>query len=238
MWRVSDIAGCIADGIGSGDRALIEEQSVLGLDARREIDLHPLIADSVGDLGLGVDREVLYPGEHTRAVRKSARARCDLVLLPELGQQLEDPAQEQAVLAASEGTLFAGVAHDMHAGEPTAVTVGAGEAYWLEVKAVAQHAYVDGVPAPNRAYATQIVKGVMDDVIKLASDPSIWHAGVLLLLFAENEAIAHHDLAAAAHAMLSDDVPIGTPEIAGTPIEDRAGNAWCGVGLFPVRIGA
>jgi hypothetical protein len=169
-------------------------------------------------------------------VRKSHRARCDLVLLPEPGQRLEDPALEQAVLAASEGTLFAEVAHEIEEGR-SSPKVPAGEAYWLEVKAVAQHAYVDGVPGPNRAYATQLVRGVMEDLIKLASDPSIWHAGAVLLLFAESEAIARHDLAATAHALLTDDVPIGTPEITGTAIEDRAGNAWCGVGLFPLRVG-
>lgn len=235
MWPLSDIARGIAEGLGVADAALREEHSVLGLDARREIDLHPEIADSIGHLGFGVEREVLYPGEHTRAVRKSNRARCDLVLLPERGQRLEDPAHEQAILAASEDTLFAPVAHEIRADRGGDI-VAAGDAFWLEIKSTAQHAYVDGVPGPNRAYATQLVKGIMGDAIKLASDAAVWHAGALLLLFAESEEIATHDLAAAGHKLLSEDVPIGSPEITGVPIEDRAGNAWCGVGLFPIRI--
>ncbi len=235
MWPLSEIAGGITDGLRSADAALSEEHAVVGLDARREIDLHPDIAGAIGRLGFGVEREVLYPGEHTRAVRKSDRARCDLVLLPQTGQRLEDPAEEQAILAASEDTLFAPVAHEIATGRSDG-TVAAGDAFWLEIKSVAQHAYVDGVPGPNRAYADQIVRGVMGDTIKLASDAAVWHAASLLLLFAETEQIATHDLAAAGHTLLSRDVPIGTPEITGAAIEDRAGNAWCGVGLFPIRV--
>lgn len=237
MWPLSDITAGVAEALASADRALRDEQAVTGLDARREIDLHPSIAAAFPTLGYGVQREVLYPGEHTRAVRRSNRARCDLVLLPEVSQRLEDPAEEQAVLAASENTLFADIAHQINDPSRTSDVVTAGEAFWMEIKSIAQHAYVDGVPSPNRSYATQLVKGLMQDVIKLASDPSIWHAGTLLVVFAEEESIASHDIAAAGHTMLSEDVPIGVPEISGVAIEDRAGNAWCGLGLFPVRTG-
>lgn len=234
MWRLSEIAEAVAGGILAEDRALVQEQAVHGLDARREIDLHPLIARSIGDLGYGIEREVVFPGELAAGVRKSARARCDVVVLPEPGRRLEDPAAEQAVLNASEGTLFAGLAHDL---APDDDPVPAGEALWLEIKSVAQHAYTDGVPGANRAYATQLVKGVMGDVVKLASDPSLWHAASLMILFAESKAIAEHDLAAIAHTLLDQDAPVGVPEIEGVPILDRAGNAWCGVGVFPVRVG-
>ncbi|MEM9372573.1 MAG: hypothetical protein AAGA55_02935 [Planctomycetota bacterium] len=237
MWPLSEIASGIAEGLGAVDRALSEEQAVLGLDAMGEIALHPGLADALDRLGFGVLREVLYPGEHAREVRRSERARCDLVLLPEAGQTLRDPAAEQAILNASEGTLFAPVAHRIQE-EAGAGVVDAGEAFWLEVKSVGQHAFSDGVPRQNRAYSDQIIHGVRQDIIKLASDPSIWHAASLLLLFTETEEIANHDLAAAAHTMLSDDVPIGAPEVSGLPIDDRAGNAWCGVGIFPVRIGS
>ncbi|MFK7883763.1 MAG: hypothetical protein AB8F26_06220 [Phycisphaerales bacterium] len=234
MWVFSEIADGIVAGLTGAERQLAEEQAVAGLDSMREIDLHPLIARSIEDLGYGIEREAVFPGQHAAAVKRSARARCDVVVLPEAGRRLEDPAAEQAVLLASEGTLFDGLADEMG---PLDEPVAAGEALWLEIKGVAQHAYVEGVPGPNRLYGSKLVRGVMEDVVKLASDPSLWHAAAVMLLFAESEEIARHDLAAVAHQLLDDDVPVGVPEIRGTPILDRVGNAWCGVGVYPVKVG-
>jgi hypothetical protein len=224
----------LVDGIGSLDARLLTEQAVHGVDALEEIALHPVLAEGIGAAGFGVVREVLYPGEHATGVRRSARARCDLVVLPEPGMVLEDPAAEQATLDAGEGTLFAGFAADLGA---RAGVVTPADACWLEVKSVAQHAYVDGVPVPNRAYADQLVKGPMADLVKLAKDPSIWTAASVVVLFCETGAVGHHDLGHLAHRLLDQEVPLGTPEIGGVAIQDRVGNGWCAIGVFPMRAG-
>ncbi|RMH24402.1 MAG: hypothetical protein D6692_13490 [Planctomycetota bacterium] len=233
MWPVSAIVQACCDAVRSLDEALRDEQAVHGVDAAEEVRLHPVLAGGLLEAGFGVVREAVYPGEHAAGVRRSKRARCDLVLLPEPGLTLEDPATEQAALNRAEGTLFAELADTI--AEPVG-RVAASDAYWLEIKSVAQHAFVDGVPVSNRAYESQMVRGLMGDAVKLAADASIWSAGAMLILFAGSEDIANHDLHAVAHRLLDEGVPVGTPEIGGVPIEDRVGNAWCGIGLFPIRV--
>ena len=237
MWRMSEILGSLAEGIGSQDRRLLDEQAVHGLDALDEVALHPLAGEALSAAGFGVLREVVYPGEQAAGIRRSARARCDLVLLPEPGMTLEDPAAEQARLDAAIGTLFADAAADLALAADAPGVVHAADACWLELKSVAQHAFVDGVPGPNRSYADQIVRGPLADLVKLARDPSVWTGASVVLLFCESESVARHDLNAAAHRLLDADLPLGTPEIGGVPIEDRAGNAWCGIGVYPLRAG-
>lgn len=238
MWRMSDIHSALADGIAALDLRLRDEQAVHGVDALEEVALHPVLAEALSIAGFGIIREVVYPGEHAASVRRSARARCDLVVLPEPGMALEDPAAEQARLDAAEQTLFAGLAAELATdSEPAGGLVRPGDACWLEVKSVAQHAFVDGVPGPNRSYADQIVRGPMADLVKLARDPSIWTGASVVLLFCESQPVAEHDLNAAAHRLLDADLPLATPVIGGVPIEDRVGNGWCGIGLYPVRVG-
>lgn len=237
MWRMSDMLAALSDGIAALDARLLAEQAAHGVDALEEIALHPVLAEGVSAAGFGVVREVVFPGEHAAKVRRSARARCDLVVLPEPGMALEDPAAEQATLNAGEGTLFAGLAADLAAARPRTGLVTPADACWLEVKSVAQHAYIDGVPVPNRAYADQLVKGPMADLVKLAKDPSIWTAASVVVLFCETEAVGRHDLGKLAHKLLDQDAPLGVPEIGGVPIQDRVGNGWCAVGIFPMRAG-
>ncbi len=232
MWRVSVILEACSDAVRAMDDRLRAEQAVHGVDAINEIGLHPVLSGGLIEAGFGVEREVVYPGEHTARVRRSARNRCDLVLLPQPGQKLQDPAEDQAELIAGEDTLFRDMAHRM---DRRTGGVRPADACWLEVKSVAQHAYVDGVPMPNRAYADQLVKGPMADLIKLASDPSIWTGAAVVLLFCVSEDVGLHDLNKLAHRLLDEGVPLGAPEIGGVRIEDRVGNAWCGIGVFPTR---
>ena len=238
MWRMSDMLAALTDGVGSLDARLLAEQAVHGVDALAEVALHPVLAEGISAAGFGVVREVLYPGEHASSVRRSARARCDLVVLPEPGMVLEDPATEQATLNAGEGTLFAGLAAELEVRPtPGAGVVTPADACWLEVKSVAQHAYVDGVPVPNRTYADQLLRGPMADLVKLAKDPSIWTAASVVVLFCETEAVGRHDLGQLAHRLLDQEAPLGTPEIGGVAIQDRVGNGWCAIGVFPMRAG-
>lgn len=234
MWRVHDILNAAVDGVGSLNSRLRDEQAVLGVDALDEVGLHPVLAGALMGAGLGVRREVVYPGEHTAPVRRSARARCDLVLLADRGRNLEDPASEQTALSAAEGTLFGAIAHEI---QPTRPGVPVGEAFWLEVKAVAQHAYVDGVPGPNRAYGDRLVRGVVCDLVKLAKDPSIWFGAAMIVLFTETQGVAEHDLGVLTNRCLDADLPVAGLEIGGTPIDERVGNGWCGIGVLPVRVG-
>lgn len=234
MWRMTDILEALSAGISDLNARLRVEQAVHGVDALDEVGLHPVLSEALSSAGFGVLREVVYPGEHAAAIRRSARARCDLVLLAEPGMMLEDPAAEQEVLAAGEGTLFAGLAAELSRAEQA---VAPGDACWLEVKSVAQYAYVDGVPGPNRGYADQIVRGPMADLVKLARDPSIWTGAAVVVLFCASEEIGRHDLHAAAHRLLDADLPVGHPEIGGVDIDDRVGNAWCAIGIYPLRTG-
>ncbi len=234
MWRMGEILTALVEGVGALDARLRSEQSVHGVDALDELALHPVLAEALSAAGFGVLREVVYPGQHTAPVRRSARARCDLVVLPEPGMALEDPAAEQALLLAGEATLFAGLSAEL---APAGGGIAPADACWLEVKSVAQHAFVEGVPGPNRGYADQLVRGPMADLVKLARDPSIWTAAAVVVLFCESDAVAAHDLHAAAHRLLDAELPVGNPEIGGVAIDDRVGNAWCGVGLYPLRAG-
>jgi hypothetical protein len=232
MWWMSEILRHALEGVRAFDAEQTRSQSVYGVDALKEVALHHVLAEALSAAGFGVVREAVYPGEMAAGVRRSARARCDLVLLPEPGQALEDPAHEQSVLSAGADTLFAGVADRMG---PVPGMVPASEACWIEVKAVAQHAFIDGVPVPNPAYAEQLRRGPLTDMVKLARDPSIWTGAALVVLFCENEDIARHDLGRVGHALLDADLPLASPEFGGVAIDDRAGNAWCGMGLYPVR---
>jgi len=77
-------------------------------------------------------------------------------------------------------------------GFDTTTAVDAGEAYWLEIKTVAQ----SGTEGPFPRYASQLRRSVVDDVRKLLGDRGIYHAGLLLILFTANRDSASHDLAA------------------------------------------
>lgn len=233
MWSDAQLCHAAAAALGAEDAALRAEQAVYGLDALDEIALHPVLARGLAAEGFLVVREHPYPGEVSRRPGKRERERCDLVLGPDPDAPLLDPVAELLAVDAAEGTLFEPIAESL---APAGAYTEAGEAYWLEVKALAQHAYVEGVPVPNARYATELVGGMRTDLVKLARDPHIERAGVLTLLFCEDRRIAEHDLCAAVRTLLDNDLPAGSPEIEYVEIEERAGNACCAVCLTPVRL--
>lgn len=110
------------------------------------------------------------------------------------------------------------------------------DAYWLEVKSVAQYRYVDGVPGQNTTYNSEMLSGPQTDVIKLASDPQIHHAGVLVVHFAEEKHIGTHDINKAVEQMILLDLPVSIPCYEVFPITNHAGNEYCTLGLIPVRL--
>lgn len=230
------ITDALAGAISAADAELRAEQAPLGLDALDEVALHPLLAAGLSAAGFGVHREAHYPGNHDDAetASDSNRDRCDLVLTEDPAATLLDPVHADRRVRAASDTLFAELAPAIEA-DANAHAVRPEDAFWLEIKSVAQTAYRDGVPGPNRSYAAEMVNGPAGDVCKLIGDGVIERAAIALILFTENETIARNDSEQIAHALLDMGLPIGLPEIRSTPIDDRAGNACASVALFGIR---
>jgi hypothetical protein len=174
-----------------------------------------------------------YPGRPERRPLHRERERCDLVVLPEglpAGTVLADPVALLREADQRAGTLFSCAA-------PAVGTPGVepGHAFWLEVKAVGQFAFTNGVPGPNAAYASELVRGPALDCAKLSRDPMIEHAGVLLVLFTDDERTASHDLGVMVHRCMDRDLPVCEPVTVRFPLTDRIGNRVCSVSLIRVR---
>ena len=70
---------------------------------------------------------------------------------------------------------------------------------------------------------------------KLSKEQGILHAGMLLVMFTASRDVAEHDLAAWQDRALQHSMPIESPAVRHLPVNDRIGNAWCCVAVFPVR---
>lgn len=238
--------------LGDHERQLHESHAVYGVDALEETALHAVLARAADHLDQTVLREVLYP-EHWRNAspddpddtppddtpKDSHRLRCDLVVLPPGAGSLADTAHElrdeRDRLASARDTLFEPVA----AAEPSTPrdpgTADPRDALWIEVKTVGQYTFIDGVPSPNRAYASRLVRGLAEDIRKLDADPAIHDAAALLVLFTQDRSIAEHDTTAALHKLLDKDLPVREPITSHVAIGDRIGNTCCTLCLFPLR---
>jgi hypothetical protein len=211
-WSTSDIADAVEAGLLRCAREADLEQAVYGIDALDELGLHPLIEQAMSDGGFGVWREQRYPDDR-RKTKRSEGQRCDIVLTPD-GLPLRDPLIK--------GTLF----DDRPAADP-------GEAYWLEVKSVAQ--FETG--GPFARYSAELLSPVVKDIKKIWSDGAIRHGGLLLILFTASQEVAEHDLAAWHTRCLDRGYPVGTPAVRGFEINERIGNGWCAVAVFGIRGG-
>ena len=229
MRNLALLAQAITSYLGRVEADLAHQQAVRGLDALDEIDLHPVLAAGLEAVGCGVLREAQYPGPPGRRARKSERERCDLVVTPRPGQRLADPVEALKEQDRIAQTLFA------HLGAGPAEGIAPEEAIWLEVKTLGQFAFRDGTPGPNSSYASELVNGPAADIRKLSSDGRIESAGVVIVLFCAEQAVARNDLAAAAMRWLDRDLPIAEPVLDGLRIQDRIGNAWCAVAMVRVR---
>lgn len=190
------------------------EQSPYGVDALEEVALHPLLAAGVAGAGLGVLREERLPTGRGR-VRRSEGFRCDLVVLPEGETALRDP-----LLA---GTLF---------GQRGA---GPEDAVWLEVKAIHQFALVNGVASANPRYSALWLREAKADVQKLSAESELLRRGLLLVVFAADEATIEHDLHAWAHRCLDEGLGIGRLVRRVFPVTERIGNTVGAVVVVEVR---
>jgi hypothetical protein len=103
-------------------------------------------------------------------------------------------------------------------------------ALWLEVKVVAQFRPL----GPNRGYAQRLQRPVWRDVKKLASDPGIAHALVVLVLFTADHQTAEHDLGVWAARAIDQGLHLWPRIQRSLPIADRIGHRVCTVALFPL----
>jgi hypothetical protein len=209
-WSWHELADALAAGLGDAAAAVELEQAVRGLDARSELELHPVLHAGLRAAGYGVHPEQRFPMERGKR-RRSEGVRCDMVVTP--GGVALEPEESQLGLFAPRQTM--------------AIC----DALWIEVKAVAQF----HEQRPNRAYATALQRPVWKDVEKLAGDPQILHAAVLLILFTVDAVTADHDLGVWAGRASLLGLPLGPRLQRSLPIGDRLGNKLCTLALFPIE---
>ncbi len=226
MWDAGEVLAAAREGLCAREAAVRAEQAVHGLDSLSEVELHGVLEAGLRTGGWCVLREQPYPGlAGSRAFRRE-RERCDFALLPAGLTWLRDGPASLREKDARAGTLFEGMATDEPAG-----AADPEDAYWLEVKVVGQHAPRQGVPEPNGAYGSELVRAVADDLLKLAKEPRASHAGVLLVLFTEDEATAAHDLDEALHRALDRGAACRGYRRETFAVLDRIGNACCTAAL-------
>lgn len=81
------VAEALAAGLTRAAEEVELEQAVHGLDARSELELHPILHAALREAGYGVAAEQRFPRDrHQR--KRSVGARCDLVVTP--GGALDD----------------------------------------------------------------------------------------------------------------------------------------------------
>lgn len=214
MWILDDVCAMVAAGLESAAAALDAEQASLGLDARSELELHPLIRAALRSDEWTIAAEQRYPASAGKPARSHGE-RCDVVLLPGTETHLVDPL--------SCGTLFG------------ARGIQPEDALWIEIKAIGQYVFFDGYARPNPGYASELLQGVSADVRKLAQDERIARACALMVLFTESRAVAEHDLGAWTRRAIERGLPISSPLRRGFAIADRIGNAWCEVAITQVH---
>ena len=107
MWTAHELVNAAAVELARREALLVREQAVYGLDALCEVELHPVLAEGLGqECGVVVKREMPYPLEwnskRTRRVKKPGslpvfrdRQRCDLVILPHGAADLADPLRSE-----------------------------------------------------------------------------------------------------------------------------------------------
>jgi hypothetical protein len=225
-WDEPRLLALIADGLRRRDELLHAEHAIKGIDSLDETAMHPVIAESLAAGGLGVVREFPYPGPQGRRRLRRERERCDFVLTPGPDAAPLDPMTTLVDREEREATLFAA------ATPPSLPGLDPEQCYFLELKLVGQFVYLDGVPGPNRVYASQLTRSILKDLRKLGADDRVSRGAVLLVLFTADAAVAEHDLPIALHRVLDKQGTFRSPFIAKFPIDDRIGNACCTVALI------
>jgi hypothetical protein len=208
MWSNREIISAIQMGLSAESDRIESEQAVYGLDALDELALHLLLGTALEKAGFGVHREERYP-EYRRSRTRSKGRRCDLVLTRD-GRPLAKPEQLP--------TLF---------DPPDPVPLN--EAFWLEVKIVAQFR----LGGSNRRYSSAFAP-IRRDIAKLAKHKGFSYGGLLILMFAQERLVADHDLELWRFQCNEQGFPLGEASLRDIALGDRLGNKICRVGLYPV----
>lgn len=218
-WHLPTLVDLIADGLKQEAAARDAAGDFCGLDGLNELNLHPLVAASLAAAGYGVWPEQRYPADRIFLRRNSGR-RCDLVLTP--------PGRSLAALEGPMGQplLPLGTTRAAALSRPIPLQ----EAYWLEVKTVAQHT----AGAASGDYTSRLLRETLTDVRKMSTEPSLLHCGLLVLLFTADAETALHDLEVMRSRCIDRDLPVQAPERNGFKINDRLGNSHATVTLLPV----
>lgn len=140
----------------------------------------------------------------TAGKKRSHGARCDLVLSP-AGQPLSR-------------------------GEPLPGLCLPEAALWLELK-VARQRRPGG--ARDARYGAQWRRNLVADLRKLAGEPRIHDAVLVLVVFTEDEATLARDLDGFEGVLVGHDVVAGFRQVRTVAIVDRLGHRTCGVAVWP-----
>ena len=183
------------------------EQAVYGLDSKDEKDLQSLLSAGLKQF-YSVAREVHYPSSVGN--KRTHRLRCDLVLL-EKGIEIK--------LDSHEPTLF----DNPNAQPPT-------HGVWLEVK-VARQFCEGGVR--HLGYGSQWRDAVVEDIRKMSTEPKIKDAGLVLIVFTENDQVLGDDLQHFEDVLVRKEVLAGFRQVRSVKILDRIGHHFCSIAIWP-----
>ena len=207
LWDLHTVTQHLGAVVAAAEAGLRTEQAVYGLDAMDEVALHAVLAAGLGEW-YAVAREVHYPS--TAGRKLSHRQRCDLVLTPR-GRPLR--------LDRAPPGLF----------DP-ADACPPEEALWLEVKVA--HQFREG-GARHSGYGAQWRTAVVTDLEKMAAEPRIKEAGLVLVVFNESRAVLDKDLDLFEHVLMQKEVLAGFRQVSATDILDRIGHRLCTVAVWP-----
>jgi hypothetical protein len=224
-WDYAEIVALAGTALQREAHRLELEQATRGVDALTELAIHPLIRAGLSIGPYTVLSEQRYPPGRSRKNRAEGE-RCDIVLIDQPSEPgRAAPTFDHLLDPLASGTLF---------GDRGADPL---EALWIEVKVVHQFHLFDGGVRANPAYSSMLLREATADVRKLAKEPGIGAAAMLLVMFAESLDTGAHDLKVwrdrCALRGLATSAPFGHR----FPIADRLGNRACAVELVPVPRG-
>ena len=105
-----------------------------------------------------------------------------------------------------------------------------GEGLWLEVKVASQ--FREG-GVRHKGYGPQWREAVVRDLKKMAAEPLIREAGLLLVVFNETRDILDKDLELFEDVLARKEVLAGFRQVRSVEITERIGHRLCTVALWP-----
>ena len=105
-----------------------------------------------------------------------------------------------------------------------------GDALWLEVKVAYQ--FREGGERHTR-YGAQWRQAVVKDLQKMAAEPLIREAGLVLVVFNESQAVLDKDLELFEDVLARKEVLAGFRHVRTVPIVERIGHRLCTLAVWP-----